>query len=358
MDIKNFRSMSISIIICIVILISGINAQINLFSQTKTINPNILEGLNEDNITLPKTSDSKLIDKVYNFSNQYTLMINVDLEAEFTYYIYIEIVTPNNCSNFKIGINDPHGHEFQIFENKLSYDPEFGRSFEIPFGTAKKGEHEISFHAETHQNFNLYISMTQGPKCLYDKMKSEDIDHIIHYEVERCYHSKKVEIKNFDLKTDVMYKVHIGRVSAIANNSYREILVDFTIESEELLYIIYNDHLLALIGEIDYFSFGTAIEGEYNFTFEISCTTESLNYNLAYCIVEDEQISEIIDPGDHATNEDSDSNDILENLSDDSIILPQEWVIGALIFIGLLLGGLIVIIRYQNKNKLTRLRLN
>jgi len=358
MDIKNFRSVSFSFMIIIFVLISGINGQFSLFCEQEQQDPETLSTSKEDHAYLPKTSDLKLIDKVYNFSNQYTLMISVDLEAEYTYYIYIEMVTPNNCSNFKIGINDPHEHQFQIFENKLSYDPEFGRSFEIPFGTAKKGEHEISFHAETQQNFNLYISMTQGPKCLHDKMKSEDIDHIIHYEVERCYHSKNVEIKNFDLKTDIMYKVYIGRVSAIANDSYREILVDFTIESEELLYIIYNDHALALIDEVDYFSFGTAIEGEYNFTFEISCTAESLNYNLAYCIVEDEQISEIIDPGDDATNEDSDSNDILENLSNDSIVLPQEWVIGALIFIGLLLGGLIVIIRYQNKNKLTRLRLN
>ena len=91
-----------------------------------------------------KVSSPDLPNKVYLFqAPQDTLMLgDILLEQYYIYYLYIEIVTPYNCSA-RITLWDPEGKQFNIFESSLFIEPEGANYYEIPFGTALAGNYDI-----------------------------------------------------------------------------------------------------------------------------------------------------------------------------------------------------------------------
>jgi len=110
-----------------------------------------------------KFSDLELPDKVYTFlAGGDTKNFDLYLEKHYIYFIYIELVTPHNITNMKIRLWDPDGEVFKIFESEMFYNPEYGRFFEIPFGTVMSGDYLFEFDANAPTNFNLHILIEQG----------------------------------------------------------------------------------------------------------------------------------------------------------------------------------------------------
>ena len=136
------------------------------------------------------------------------------LEKEYNYYIWIELVTPHNCT-IRIRVWDPENKQYNIFESDIFFEPDYGRYFEIPFGTALSGDYKFEFYVETNQNLNIYIRIEQNVKCLYEKVPPQDIDGLIFYDVKRFSNGMHIEHDVY-LETDTMYKYYIGRVSAIS----------------------------------------------------------------------------------------------------------------------------------------------
>ncbi len=192
------------------------------------------EGDTESNIkdeeSEPMTSDLILPDKVYTFTPQDNIETfdSIYLEKKFTYYIYIELVTPHNISNMKITVWDPEDRKFTLFESEMFYSPEYGRYFEIPFGTSEEGSHKFEFLASVDQNFNMLIRIDQGHKCLHDKMGAQEADNLILYKVNTFDDGMYIE-HDVRFETDKSYKFYIGRVSAISIDDDNEVNVDYII---------------------------------------------------------------------------------------------------------------------------------
>ncbi|MFX0071303.1 MAG: hypothetical protein ACFFAO_09455, partial [Candidatus Hermodarchaeota archaeon] len=106
--------------------------------------------INENSFNTVKSSDEILLpNKVYTFlAPNYEVTFDLYLEGEYMYYIYIELVTPHNCSLMRITLWDSESRKFDIFENEMFYEPEYGRYFEIPFGTTDSGDYNVSFYME------------------------------------------------------------------------------------------------------------------------------------------------------------------------------------------------------------------
>ncbi len=304
-----------------------------------------------------KSSDLELPDKVYTFlaPNNNLTFSGLYLEKEYMYYIYIELVTPHNCSKMRITIWDPDSKQFNVFESEMFYKPNFGRSFEVPFGTEMAGQYRIEFYSESLVNFNLYIRMEQGPLCLYDKIDSQEHDNIILHEVT-TFDNNKYKEHDIDLKTDVSYKFYIGRVSAISITESNIVRVDYNIEDPNgVNFIIYTNNDLADVNSINSSSFGTSVAGEYEIKLRIYCSVAYVN--VAYAMVEDYQISDVIKVNETSSksSEESDNIDLLEDLKSDAISLPIEWTIATFIFVGSLSGVMLVILTNQRKKNLARL---
>ncbi|MBA7652976.1 hypothetical protein ES703_60816 [subsurface metagenome] len=284
-------------------------------------------------------SDLELPDKVYTFSAPtYNWTFNsLYLEKEYMYFIYIELVTPHNCSTMRITIWDPHNKQYNIFENKTFYYPEYGRYFEIPFGTEMSGGHKFEFYSESNVNFNMYIKIEQGPLCLHDKIDSQYHDDVVFFEVTN-FSNGQSKSHRLDLETDVSYKFYIGRVSAISTKESKVVRLDYIIEDstdpDPIEFIIYSNDLLADIDGVSMFNFGTAIGGEYKIKLKIYCEVEHVN--IAYAVIEDYQISDVVDTNKTQApdEEDSESIDLLEELSSDSISLPIEGTVAVILFAG------------------------
>ena len=123
---------------------------------------------------MPRTS-SVVVDKVYTFLFPTDTFSEVySLERHYFYYIYIELVTPHNVSTMRIRIWDPDDKQYNIFESEMFFEPEYGRYFEIPFGTVKTGDYEIEFYSLSDYNYNLHILIEKGPKCLFDKIDTQE----------------------------------------------------------------------------------------------------------------------------------------------------------------------------------------
>ncbi|MFX1338893.1 MAG: hypothetical protein ACFFDK_09815, partial [Promethearchaeota archaeon] len=289
----------------------------------------------------PKKSDLELPDKVYTFlapSDNWTFE-KLYLEKEYMYYIYIELVTPHNISVMRITIWDPDGKQFNVFESNMFFNPKYGRYFEIPFGTEMTGQYRIEFYSESEVNFNLYIFMEQGPICLYDKIDSKDQDKIILHEVT-TFDNNKYKEHDIDLKTDVSYKLVIGRVSAISIKESNIVRLDYTIEDPDgIEFIIYTNGLLADINGVNSSSFGTATGGNYEIKLRIYCDVAYVN--IAYAIIEDYQISNVIEVNEteSQSSDKSDEVKLIEALSNNAVSLPIEWTIATIIFVSTISGA-------------------
>ncbi len=305
----------------------------------------------------PFTSDLMLPDKVYTFTPQDSVETfdSVYLGKKFTYYIYIELVTPHNVSYMKITVWDPEDRKFTLFESEMFYSPEYGRYFEIPFGTSEEGEHKFEFFANVDQNFNMLIRIEQGHKCLHDKMGAQEADNLILYKVNTFDDGAYIE-HDVRFETDKSYKFYIGRVSAISIDDDNEVNVDYIItDPEDLDFQIYLDELIADIDGVNIFSFGTALEGVYIIKITIRC--EVVWVNIAYAIVDDFEISDAVDVTETEEEEEAKEDDVKETIEkvwDNSTALPAEWIVGTFVFIGGTMGSMtLVLVKHRKRNKVS-----
>ena len=295
----------------------------------------------QDDRNAPTLSTSGLPNKVYLFqAPQDTLMLgDIVLEQYYIYYLYVELVTPYNCS-LKITLWDPQGKQFDIFESLLYVEPEGANYYEIPFGTALAGNYDIIFHTIMPENVNLYIRMEKGPKCMYDKIPMEEVKDMRFYDVTRF--SNEASINHTILfNTDYMYKFYVGRLSPISMMENNEVRLDFIIRDPDgIIYNIFLNTTLAEIDDIDRFKFGTAIEGLYSFTIKLYSNVEYVN--IGYSIVALYQISS--ETGANHT-EPTNSSALLNRY----FTMPTEWTIGILGFAGAISAIIGVVIHKQKK---------
>lgn len=289
--------------------------------------------INSESFDSLKVSDLELPDKVYTFlAGADTQNFDLYLEKHYTYFIYIELVTPHNVTTMRIRIWDPDDEVFKIFESEMFYNPEYGRYFQIPFGIVMSGDYLFEFYANAPTNFNLHILIEQGPECLYDKIDPQETDSIILYKVNRFSNGDFID-HDVDLETDMMYKFYIGRVSAIAITQNNDVWITYKIEDPDgNEFDIYNNELIADIDGLNSFSFGTAIEGEYIIKLTVYCNVP--NVNIAYAIVEDYEIGDVIDANETKPVESTSFiAEAEEKLDDASANLPSEMVVGTLIVV-------------------------
>jgi len=259
---------------------------------------------------------------------------------------------------FSVKVIDPEGDQFNIFDSRMYYDPEYGRSFEIPFGASIEADHIITFTSSSSYTYNMLIRITQGPKCLHDKMEQEDIDTIVFYEVKKFDNGMTGETveKTVNLDTDITYNCYIARVSAISVLLSSDVRVDYDIEDPDgNIFEIYSYELIATIDGINKFSFGTAMEGDY----KIRITVYSVvpNVNVGYAISDVNQLTDIEDVNN--TDGDTDSDrfflfDFGDDDGDGSFLdnpseLPFIWVIGTIIVIGGVVSATVITISKQQK---------
>lgn len=326
-------------------------------SRTQSQNNEIISDDLEKDL---KSSDLVLTDKVYTFlAPSDRLTFKNYFEEDYMYYISIELVTPHDCSPMRITILDPDDKQFNIFESDMFYNPEYGRYFEIPFGAVESGLYNITFYSVSTLNFNMHILIEQGPKCLYDKIGQHDPEDLIHYKV-KTFDDSKYNIHDVDLKTDEMYKFYLGRVSAITIIDSNEVRVDYSIEDEDgNEFYIYTNKLLADIDSINSFSFGTASSGTYTIKLTVYIADPDVEYvNLAYAIVDDYTIGDAVDVNNTESDvekSNSEDPDMFDELIDNSLILPIEWTIGTLLFVGGLAGVIVVMLVQHRKDNVVSL---
>jgi len=291
------------------------------------------------------SSDPELPDKVYAFQAPSDVIVfdNLPLQKYFKYYILVEIVTPHNCS-LTITLWDPDNKQFDIFENDLCFEPESGRYYEIPFGTALGGNYTIEFDVITSENLNIYIRIERGPTCLFDVIPWEEIEDMLFYKVTRFSNGMTVS-HNITFKSDYMYKFYIGRVSAISINEDNEIRKNYSLyDPGDIEYGIYSNETLAGINVVDIFMFGTAIEGLYSI--DITIYSEVEYSNIGYTVIEHHKISHGVDP--NQTDPDPPTN---SSLPTNKFSIPKEWTAGILIVGGIVIASVIVfIIKNREKN--------
>ena len=295
-----------------------------------------------DTSGLPKISGPDLPDKVYLFQKPQDNLIleDITLEQYYIYYLYVEIVTPYNCS-VKITLWDPEGKQFNIFESTLIVEPEGFNYFEIPFGTALAGNYDISFDVITPENVNLYIKMEKGPKCLYDKIPMEEVADIKLYQITRFSDGARINHTILFI-TDYMYKFYVERVSPISFFEDNEVRINLSIEDPDgTIYNIYSNTSLAEIDDMDQFKFGTAIGGLYTVTITIYCNVEHVN--IGYSIIELYQISSGTETN---QTEPTNSSTVINRY----FTMPPEWTIGILGFAGTI-STIIGVVLYKQKKK-------
>jgi hypothetical protein len=295
-----------------------------------------------------KSSSLALIDKVYTFNaSSDELKLNLNLERKFDYYIYVEVVTPNNTCNLAITIWDPESKIFNIFQRDMISDHHQGDYDEVPFGTTLSGIHQIKFSMTSTASVNLYIRIEKVVMCLYDKISTHYLDRMLFYEVKRFSDGATAKISAI-LETDAMYRLYIGRVSAIADiSSIEKIDINIT-DANNVQFLIYEDVLLPDVSDMFWTFFGTAVSGLYDINLKIYCTEPYVN--IAYVLSYDYDISDIID-GNESQQE------TLEK-PEDSAFLPQEWTLGTLIFAGSIAGVLTIVFIQQRKKNAVNLDLN
>ena len=307
--------------------------------------------------TVLKTSDDlPLTDKVYNFTSPSDrLSFKNYFDKHYMYNIHIKLVTPHNCT-IKITLLDHDDEQFNIFDSIMFYTPEFGRYFDIPFGTVDDGLFTLTFETISTLNFNMHILIEKEVKCLYDKMDPKHAEDPEFYDVKRFYNGED-ESFPVGLENDEMYKFYIGRVSPITILDSAEIRVDYTITCPDgLLYMLYSDDILAGIHSVSIFNFGTATEGTYTIQITIHIIDPDVEWvNVAYAIADDYTIGDAEDV--NTTKSDvkeskSDDPDILDELESNILLLPAEMVLGTFLLIG---GVSAVVVIMLVKNKKTNL---
>jgi hypothetical protein len=286
----------------------------------------------------PKASSEELlVDKVFTFlaPNDIQQFDDLFLYEELNYYVLVEIVTPHDCE-INVTVVDPNSDIYQIFKTEVNIS-QGDQWFEIPFGTALSGNYTFIFSVIAELNLNVYvkISFDSEDKCLYDIMSPEYIANLKLYQVNKFYDGTEVE-HNIMLKTDVSYKFHIGRVSAIGGEPIsREVGVNYDLtDPDGIEFTIYANQTMKNVGEVLHFNFGTAVGGVYTVKIRIYCKVDVVN--VAYAIAEDYSIS----TGINGTEPDPEpTNGTIQGY----FYVPIEWTLGFVVSAGLIVGALIVI---------------
>jgi hypothetical protein len=291
-----------------------------------------------------ETSQTELPDKVFTFLEPTDVLLfeNLELQAHYVYFVYVELVMPRDVSIMRIRLWDPNNKQYDIFESEMFFNPSYGRYFEIPFGTAVGGNYTIEFYVEAVKNVNIHIMIEKGPRCLFDKLDAQDTNKIIFYQV-KSFHSGMIIEHNITLETDTMYKFYIGRVSAIAINESNVVIMDYNITNPNgIMFDMYYNALMQSIDGLNGFYFGTATSGIYNIRIKISCVVSYVN--IAYTIIKDYKISDVIEPN-QTQNDPTTVNNTVSNIYS----VPIGWTIGILVFAGGLLMGISILIHNQKK---------
>lgn len=292
---------------------------------------------------LIRTSAADFPDKVYAFLSPTDTLTFEDLyfEKALTYLIWVEIVTPHNCT-LVITVWDPDGKQFDIYESDLTATHVETDYDEIPFGCAITGNHTIEFASTSEYNHNLYIRIEKWIPCLYDKLNPSELQDMIFYDVTR-FHSGMVISPTVELKTDYMYRFCFGRVSPIAATISDFLSVNFTLYDPNTIdYIIYSNETLASIYDVNRIFFGTAIGDVY--TLDVEVKSDVAYTNIAYTIIELYRISGVNDPNQtDPTNSTSSPSNIFQ--------MPIGWTVGIFAFFGVIITAIIVIVvKSKNKN--------
>jgi len=296
-----------------------------------------------------------LIDKVYTFyTPNHTLTFeNICLQKHYKYLIFLETVTPHNCT-VKIKIFDPDEKMFHVLNKSLS------DQLTVSFGTAFSGNHTFKVIVRSPENLNIHIKLQRTSKCLYDHIENRHKESIIFYDVNRFGNATKFT-HNIDMKTDMMYQFYIRKVSPIAIYEKRAVNILIQLfDPEDTVFNIYERGKPINLKGTETFDFGTSKSGTYVFSITVFCEVPYIN--LAYCVSEDYQISNVIDANNTDCVEDGDFNvtDSKLEKEDNSNNNPDtpprgelstEWILGLFFFLGIGLTGLIFVLLHFRKNK-------
>ncbi len=309
-DIKSKSKTNCKVIFAVFLLIvSQVQNQNRVYLATQN-------STNNKDDANPKLSEGPLLEKAYGFLAPTDLLIleNIYLEQEYMYYLTIEMGTPHAC-RAKINVRDPEEKVYEIFKANLTqYELHI-----IPFGTAILGGYRLEISTESANNFNLYIKLEQGLKCLYDKLSSEETENLVYYNVNKFYNGMYTEAR-MEFKSDWRYKACLARVSAISEAYSSEVFIDLTIEDpDDTEYHIYTHATLADIDLMTNFSFLTAISGVYTLKLTVYCSGSYVN--LAYVVFDVYKLSQdiVVNDPDEEDNE-SDDLDLLTELGNITLL--------------------------------------
>ena len=308
---------------------------------------------------MPKTSSEQiLIDKVYTFLAPFD-SLTCDgnfLEAQYNYWILVEIVTPHDCQ-INVTIIDPEQEVYDAFGTAFNASQGDGW-FKFPFGTAIAGNYTFIFSVEAELNLNLLLKVSYDPehdKCLYDILTPQDIAHLNMYNVTKFHDQEVIEHRVY-LRTDYCHKFVIGRVTSIAGNlpSKWGFYADYDIEDPVgIPFKIYDNKSLPGVGSVAFFSFGTAVEGMYTVKIIIHCKVDIVN--IAYAIVEDHKISTedpcnctLPDP----VEPPPDNNETTNGTTPQNYYyIPIQWTLGFAVTTGIAVGALFVMVSARKKRE-------
>lgn len=342
MGIKKLNLTSKSILISMLILTISIYGTLNN-DVSKAHN---IEGKNVKSSSV----EMVLVDKVYNLTlakPYVNFPNNIFFEEPYLYYISFQIVTPHTC-HIDISLWDPENDKYDIYDSRgrIPSDPlvQFEKP-EIPFGVAITGNYTITFRAHLTENLNIHIKIIKSQFiCLQDAVQPSEFGRRVLYEVNKFY-NQSVILHNVTLKEDWLYRFYFGRYSPIANASLSITKIDFNItSSNDIEYKIYVNKTLPGVCEVDFFDFGTAVEGTYDIIMTVYTKVKCVN--IAYTIIDIDKIADGIDPNDPDPPPDDDppTNDTKTGIE---AFIPREWTIAMILFVGSIVGIPILIIVYR-----------
>ena len=274
------------------------------------------------------SSDTELPDKVYTFeANDVLRFEGLDLEDDYLYYIYVEVVTLANLT-LEIDLWDPDGDKYDIFKAELRFQDDFAKWYEIPFGTAKGGNYDFEFEGSSDRNFNLYIRIEKAVPCLHDMVSADEFKFL---KVDK-YTDENYKDYPLNLETDTNYKIYIARVSPIDNEQNSEVRFDFFItDPDDLVFSYCADKVMASINTLNSFEFGTSQAGTHKICVQIDCNVAYVN--IAYGVVEDIQISQDQEAN-NTTPEKEEEAPSMKNLFSNSSSIPPEGIVLTIVGLG------------------------
>ncbi len=253
------------------------------------------------------SDENLLVDKVFTFHAPGEQLIRaVPLVQNETYCIYMEVVSPHTCS-INLKMNDTDGDMYELFDSQFNGDSDIGSYKEFPYLAARNGTHHFFFTVTCSVNLNIYISINRDLSMI-----NQDADN---FRVRKIFDGYSEEF-NFTLNTDYMYNFYFLRGSSFPEGPFLEICINLWARAPdggETLFTLMNEKELIDLGVRISTFFGTAINGTYNFGYNVSTTLQP--FNLAMELVSDHQITEVI-PG-NSTNPSNNETDTGPNAQDD-----------------------------------------